>query len=105
MMLMRVRSGRSGRRRGSQNPGTPAATSPVACATAGSAQMINAKAANPAKGAFRPIEPARGMLSSCPESQVFSQFGGRIRGASFDIERRDEPAVLVHQIDNGGVVH
>src|SRR5215204_1873902 len=57
MMLMRVRSGRSGRRRGSQNPGTPAAASPRGCAIPGSASTIASNVVNPTSSAQPGIQP------------------------------------------------
>jgi hypothetical protein len=47
-MGRRERSGRSGRRRGSQNAGTPAAGSPLGCATGASVDPTRTKATRPA---------------------------------------------------------
>src|SRR5437016_10130258 len=105
---MRVRSGRSGRRRGSQKPGTvrsgPAAGAVVfACARAGE-EGPSATNATPAMSPARAARAER-RRHVVMGSQITAQVGGGVFRGAFEIERRDEAAVLVHQIDERGVIH
>src|ERR1043166_10018304 len=106
--VMRVRSGRSGRRRGSQKPGTvrsglAAGAGAFVCARAAGAGP-SARTAMRAMGAARIAQPKR-RCHAVMGSQITAQIGGGVFRGALEIERRDEAAVLVHQVDERGVVH
>src|SRR5579871_3953061 len=126
-MLIRVRSGRSGRRRGSQKPGTFTGKDATltgagsgargACAEAPprSSTPSNPKALDREKEADRTRAPnivliapvTRWRMSSIAyfqtahTSKIATQLDGELVGLALEIERRHEPSVLVHQINDG----
>src|SRR3954469_12229071 len=127
---MREVSGRSGRRRGSQKPGiatdgwtvgalfcpstgpdgakaaesrTKPETGPVIQELIGLSRRIVIWVRNRglrcwlARGAYKPNRRSG--------SEITPQIGCRVLGPPLQTERRDELTVLVHQVDDGGVIH
>src|SRR5258708_5564407 len=74
-----------------------------------------AKAGHPVMMAWRLLDrpPSRAMTAETKNQfwpaaaslEIALELGGGLFGAALDVERRDEPAVLAHQIDDRGVVH
>src|SRR5262245_29340894 len=106
--LTRDRSGRSGRRRGSQNPGTAGVLATGAgaggggvCAAAGTSDAIASAMAPATRRAKRALDDDGGCIASEVPAQVVS---GGFRAAA-EAEGRNKMTILVHQVDDGGVVH
>src|ERR1700674_2338580 len=120
-MPMRVRSGRSGRRRGSQNPGTltgKAAT--VTGAAAGAAGGACAKAPPISASAPTPSTPEARVTTKknagrtrapnirsdrSKQSEMAAQVGGEFVRFPPEIERCHEVPGLIPQINDGRVIH
>src|SRR5947207_8253814 len=125
---MRDRSGRSGRRRGSQNPGTPVPDGKVtpSCARTGGVvpmspdTALSSAVSKIARGtrdgasfgsrlgarfATRLATRLGGSLNCVQPSKVAPQIGCFLLRSPTDIERRNKMTVLVHQIDHCGVIH
>src|SRR5262245_32620294 len=129
---MRDRSGRSGRRRGSQKPGTAcgaASTLGAACCALASSlsPTVSAAASTPAKAAagkrrqngkavkkvitascpgFGPYRPSRGR-SGLKNAllEVAFQVRRRLFRGSLEVEGRHKMPLAIHQIDQRRVIH
>src|SRR5208337_3802221 len=118
--LTRERSGRSGRRRGSQKPGTRTAASAAAgCArVAGICCTPEIVARRPATRPSRSdairrfmryfitVMPSiRHYLQGAVVSQIPPQIRRRRFACALEVEGSNETTILVHEIDDGGMVH
>src|SRR5436305_10348879 len=60
---------------------------------------------NPVRRRVRVANNAAPALAMTARSKMLAQVRGRRIGGPLEAERRDETSLLVHQIDDGGVVH